>query len=655
VGIVGVKGMGGVGKTTMAKKLYDEPDVREWFSGSICWLEVGPNPSDDKIRDLQKQILKQFGNIDEDPGNPTRGRELLRQRLRGKRVLICLDNVWENVDTQTAVVDASDLTPGSRILKTSRKKESIGGHVHDLDSLEPGAAWELFCWHAFGGEKPPEGLAGLAERAAARCGGLPLALRVLGRQVAEAEDKKKRLTDFIDLPRDDDAMINCRSIIRTSYDNLPVEPRGLRDVFILIAGVWPRTPEFMQHQRAVENPGAAVYGGEPRSTRFTRARRALDKLNSLSLVGLKEDGGRWGLSLTVHDLIVDVAVSLADRTEQGCEKFFCQPADPEGLGLPDDSRGLKHLSIHSGSLRIGEVPAACSLVLGPGTELVGSSPGQCRLLDMEGLRSVRIHELRNLRCLRLRRGSFDLLPEGIENLRYLCILEVRECSALTSLPESLGALTGLTSLDLRNCGALRSLPESVGRLTGLRSLNLTMCIALRSLPESVGALAGLMQQFRPLRTLTLSSLFNMPPYIDLSRLPNWVGKMTGLTSLDLKDSKALRSLPESVGTLTGLTSLDRRRCLALASLPESVGALTRLANLGLSGCSALNSLPKTVSALNGLKILSLIECEALEILPASVGALTGLKRLCLTGCRALASLPGSIGSLTQLTSLDLKG
>jgi hypothetical protein len=302
-------------------------------------LEVGPKPSKIEIRDLQKQILKQLGEFDEDRGNPTQGGELIRQRLNGKRVLICLDDVWVTVSTETAVVNVGNLAPGSRILKTLRKRKSIGGHVHDLDSLEPGAAWELFCWHASGGEKPPEDLAELAKEAAARCGGLPLALRVLCRQVAEAEDKNGCITEFLKLPRHDDVMKACRSVIRTSFDNLPTESSGLGDVFILVAGVWPRTPKFMQHQRAVENLGAAVYGGEPRSTRFTLARRTLDKLSSFSLVGLKKDGGRWGLSLTVHDLIVDVAKSLADGTEQGGKNFLRQPADPEGLGLPDASGG----------------------------------------------------------------------------------------------------------------------------------------------------------------------------------------------------------------------------------------------------------------------------------------------------------------------------
>jgi hypothetical protein len=135
VGIVGVRGMGGVGKSTMVKKLHDEPDVREWFSGGVCWLEVGKEPSDDRIQDLQAQILKRLGNIDEDPGNPTRGRELIRQRLGAKKVLICLDNVWKNASFATPIVQTGDLGAGSRILKTSRSEDAVGGMIYDPDTL----------------------------------------------------------------------------------------------------------------------------------------------------------------------------------------------------------------------------------------------------------------------------------------------------------------------------------------------------------------------------------------------------------------------------------------------------------------------------------------------------------------------------------------
>jgi hypothetical protein len=513
VGIVGVKGMGGVGKTTLAKRLYDEPDVREWFAGAICWLEVGPSPSEDKIQYLQKQILKELGNVDENPWNPTRGRELIRQRLGSKRVLICLDDVWEIVSTATPIVIISDLGGGSRILKTSRVRAAIGGWIHDLDSLGQGPAWELFCWHAFSGDKPPNDLANSAEKAALWCGGLPLALRVLGRQVAEANDKKKCLQTFLDLPRESDAMIACRSVVRKSVENLPAEPRGLGDVFILIAGMWPRTPDFMGHQRAIENLGAAVYGDSPSRVRCTLARNALDKLNSLLLIGQKKDGDSEGFSLTVHDLIVDVAEVLAVEKEQGFQRFYCQPAGVEKLPL-NVSR-LEHLSLQSGRISIQGLRAALSLILGPAINVVAcdtyhSEPNSCRLLVTESGHAGGFQIMTSLQCLRWSGGSFDSLPAWIEHLDDLHVLEFKYCAELRTLYNSIGLPTGLTSLSLTWCQVPQRLPKGIGRLTGLTTLSLSGCQALQRLPEEIG-------------------------------------RLTGLTMLDLSGSQALQSLPEESG------------------------------------------------------------------------------------------------------------
>jgi hypothetical protein len=239
VGIVGVKGMGGVGKSTMAKALYDNPQVREHFDGKVCWLEVGQNPNDKKICKFQEQILREVCDLHVKAGNPTRGRALIKERLRRERVFICLDNVWEDVKVETTVVRNVDLGPGSRILKTSRIKEAIDGSIHDLEVLDEESAWELFCWHAFERKKPPEVLASLAERAAQKCGGLPLAIRIKGSKVANAEDKKESMEGSLELPTLDDSMIACKSMIRSSFDNLPNDPPGLKDTFLLIAGLWP--------------------------------------------------------------------------------------------------------------------------------------------------------------------------------------------------------------------------------------------------------------------------------------------------------------------------------------------------------------------------------------------------------------------------------
>jgi hypothetical protein len=113
------------------------------------------------------------------------------------------------------------------------------------------------------------------------------------------------------------------------------------------------------------------------------------------------------------------------------------------------------------------------------------------------------------------------------------------------------------------------------------------CKALRSLLESVGALTALASGAQP----------GLPPGL--------VGALTGLTTLDLEECKALtRLLPGSVGA-AGLTSRDLEACGALERLPDLVGRLTGLTNLHLRECKKQESLPGSVGALTMLKRLDL--------------------------------------------------
>jgi hypothetical protein len=177
---VGIVGMGEVGKSTMAKMLYDDPDVRYWFGGKLCFL----NFSELTIRAMQTKILKNMCEIDVTLG-PEEGRARIRERLSCEKVLIILDDVWKDT---TKVVRKMDVGAGSCFLKTSRVEEAISGDTHGLEALDVGPARELLCWHAFGVVKPPEELVVLAEKAAETCGRLPLAIWVLGRQLAGERD-----------------------------------------------------------------------------------------------------------------------------------------------------------------------------------------------------------------------------------------------------------------------------------------------------------------------------------------------------------------------------------------------------------------------------------------------------------------------------------
>jgi hypothetical protein len=335
VSIVGVNGMGGIGKTTLAKKLHDDPDVQAWFGGDVCWLKLGQKPDAGAICLLQKQILWELCELKEEIWNPEQGRAVLRRRLRDKRVLICLDDVWGDVSSELDVVRSQDLGPGSRILKTSRNKEVIGGVGYDLDILDNEAAWELFCWHAFQGRKPPEDLASLAIEATKSCGGLPLAISILGSQLAQEQDKQGCLESILNLRAQDPVMERCCRIVRSSYESLPDRPAGLQDAFVLIAGVWPNTPRFRDYERSIQNLGAAVYGGEGCVKRQQLAKNALKELANRSLIKIevsKEDGSiddrvEGSYQITVHDLLTDVAVALANDPPQVERRRFYRLVD----------------------------------------------------------------------------------------------------------------------------------------------------------------------------------------------------------------------------------------------------------------------------------------------------------------------------------------
>lgn len=309
---VGIVGAGGIGKTALALRLYDDPDVREWFDGGICWLVVGPNPSEDLISGLQKQILWKFCRIDEDPGNPMVGRALIRRALLGKRVLICLDNVWKDTDKASPIVKADSLSSGSCILKTSRNRRAIDGEVYELNVLSRKDAWELFQWHAFEGARPPDNLVGLAEEAVDKCGGMPLAIRLLGKQLARADQARLlSLQNFLRY-----ALGDCQAAVQSSYDSLPKDFSRLEDVFLLIAGVWPQIFISRERGRMVQNLSTAVYGLEDLAARQTLARGALEILLQLSLVSLKTFGREshetdWlveGLyAISVHDVVAEFA------------------------------------------------------------------------------------------------------------------------------------------------------------------------------------------------------------------------------------------------------------------------------------------------------------------------------------------------------------
>ncbi len=132
-------------------------------------------------------------------------------------------------------------------------------------------------------------------------------------------------------------------------------------------------------------------------------------------------------------------------------------------------------------------------------------------------------------------------------------------SHMKELPESMQHLVGLTILDLQNCGNLSHIPEFLINMTLLMHLDLSYCCLLISLPTTIGNLKHLTQ-------LILYGCEN------LKELPQTIGSISSLLTLDLSYCKSIESLPMTIGNLKHLTELMLYGCENLKELPQTIGS-----------------------------------------------------------------------------------
>uniref|UniRef100_A0ACD5T6L6 Uncharacterized protein n=1 Tax=Avena sativa TaxID=4498 RepID=A0ACD5T6L6_AVESA len=157
---------------------------------------------------------------------------------------------------------------------------------------------------------------------------------------------------------------------------------------------------------------------------------------------------------------------------------------------------------------------------------------------------------------------------------------------------------------------------------------------------------------------------------DMEELPKWTGDLTSLRDLTISRCTGLKGLNEKMRQLTNLRSLQLRYCDSMVSLPHWLGELTSLKRLVLWQCDVLRSLPESIQQLIGLKKLQIVSCHQLKhVVESEEGNMTKLThnkdRVCLLpssleelqigNCNGIKSLPEGMERLTKLKKLDIRG
>lgn len=231
VRFIGIWGMGGIGKTTIAEALTSQ--ISDRFDACYFFSSVREKSSKHELVHLQKSLFSKL-LLDEDLGIemlhalPT----FVIDRLRRKKVFVILDDVNESIQLDALAGDHDWFGPGSRLVVTSRDKEVLNyrcDKIYEVKGLKFSDALQLFSIKAFKQKHPLEDFMELSKRAVDYAKGVPLALKVLGSHLCKKSPKEceivlRKLKQYPDG--------NILKIMRVSYDGLE---QMEKDIFLDIA------------------------------------------------------------------------------------------------------------------------------------------------------------------------------------------------------------------------------------------------------------------------------------------------------------------------------------------------------------------------------------------------------------------------------------
>jgi hypothetical protein len=220
VQMVGIFGMGGLGKTTLACAVYN--CIADRFD-SLCFLaNVRENSKKYGLVQVQEMLLSELtGEKDLNLCSLNKGISIIKSRLCGKKILLILDDVDRLEQLKALAGELDWFGSGSRVIITTRNKHLLHvqgiERVYELEGLKDGEALELFAWNAFKTKEIDPSYVDISKRAVHYSNGLPLCVEIIGSDLygKTKSEWKSALDTYEKIPHQ-----TIQEILRVSYDGL---------------------------------------------------------------------------------------------------------------------------------------------------------------------------------------------------------------------------------------------------------------------------------------------------------------------------------------------------------------------------------------------------------------------------------------------------
>ncbi|KAI9086125.1 hypothetical protein K1719_031846 [Acacia pycnantha] len=638
--MLGIHGTGGIGKTTLAKAIYNS--IFNDFEGACFLLDV--NEASKKFQGIVHLQQKLLSEILEERitkfVSAGEGISKIKHRLSHKRVLLVLDDVDEIEQLEQLAGGCDWFGCGSKVIITTRNKQLLIAHndkrTYELKELNHCDSLELFCRHAFHMSLPPKGYHQMSSHVISYAKGLPLALKLIGANLANKNKKEWRsiLEQYDRIPER-----TIHEVLKISYDCLQ---DGAKIIFLDVACFF-KDETLNSLGKIVQ----ACYSG---------ARFYIDVLVDKSLVAMKDNG-----RLRMHDLIKQMGREIVRKEA---------PSNPgKHSRLFNYKDVLKVLHENSGSRNIegilfdppDEVEVKWSglsfkkmtnlriLIIRKVQFSTGPKylPDSLRWLEWEGYPSTNLppkFSPNKLVFFKLCCSPFRF-EKPLKRFESLTCMNFSECEFITEVPD-MSQFQSLRKLSFSDCHNLIKVHDSVGYLSKLVELDVCGCVNLTSFPHEIN-----------MPSLEIIDFGNC---MSLDYFPNLVGKMDELKII-WADWTSIEELPPSIGNLLGLDILGLSNCKSLRELPNGLFTLPNIDILCLGGSKLgcrklLNKLmqeSQSVIGCTNAHSLDLRDCCLLdEDIYTTLNLFQNLIELNLSG-NDFVSLPECLKDFATLWDLDV--